>query len=92
MTRTAAHVPLAEFPLPPFPPTPPVVPPAPPAVQVHPPMVYVEPAWEYRQLTRPLSGGAPDAELDALGAEGWELVSVLPVGADARFYFKRQLR
>lgn len=39
--------------------------------------------WEYR------TEGA-DADLNALGADGWELVSALPDGAGARLYLKRE--
>lgn len=59
------------------------------------PMVYVEPAFEYRQLTRQLQAGESlptAAELDALGRDGWELVSVIQAGQSAHFYFKRVAR
>ncbi len=61
-------------------------------VRGQPPVVYVEPTWEYKQLVRALGKeGAPDeAELNALGAEGWELAGVIAHGGEARFYFKRQ--
>jgi hypothetical protein len=54
----------------------------------------VAPTWEYRHLVRDLSteGLPSDAELDALGAEGWELVTVLTDGRSAHFYWKRQVR
>jgi hypothetical protein len=40
--------------------------------------------WEYRKCM-------DEGELDALGRDGWELVSVLPGGTEgsAVFYFKR---
>jgi hypothetical protein len=57
------------------------------------PMVYVKErvVWEYRLLTRNLAKEeAPnEAELNALGKEGWELAGIstdLPI---VRFYFKR---
>ena len=63
-----------------------------PVRRLEPPMVFVAPAWEYRQLHK--SGGVPpdEAELNALGAEGWELAGVAPDAGGVRFYFKRQLR
>jgi hypothetical protein len=33
-----------------------------------------------------------EAELDALGAERWELVGIVPAGAEVHFYFKRERR
>ncbi len=64
----------------------------PPGVRVQPPVVYVEPTWEYKHLVRDLAKeSAPDeAELDALGAKGWELACAFARGAEAHFYFKRQ--
>lgn len=59
------------------------------------PMVYVEPAFEYRQLTRQLAAGEgvpTAAELNELGRDGWELVSVIPTGPSVHFYFKRVAR
>lgn len=40
--------------------------------------------WEYTTADRP-------EQLNALGAEGWELVSVTVVGGAERFYLKRPL-
>ncbi|TMQ58127.1 MAG: hypothetical protein E6K76_08615 [Candidatus Eisenbacteria bacterium] len=70
-------------------------PPDPPrGVPVYPPVVYVEPTWEYKCLARALPDKEePDeAELDPLGADGWELVGVTTAGATQRFYFKRLRR
>ena len=76
---------------PPFPPPAPV-PPAP-QVNVRTPMVFVEAAWEYKQVTREGPAAAlAEAELNELGADGWELVSVLNDQAGTHYYFKRQLR
>ena len=72
----------------PFPPTEPFAPRAP----LQPPMVYVAPVWEYRHLQRPVVGAAPplsEEELNALGAEGWELTAVIPGPAGVHCYFKR---
>jgi hypothetical protein len=54
--------------------------------------VYVEAAWEYKHLGRDLAKEtAPDdAELNALGADGWELAAAFAHGNEAHFYFKRQ--
>ena len=52
-------------------------------------MVYVAPVWEYKQLTR-RSGEAPtEADLNELGADGWELTAVVPEAESVHFYFKR---
>jgi len=83
----------AEIPAPPFPPHPPAIPLAP-EVHVQPPLVFVAPAWEYRHLVRDLSteGLPSDAELNVLGADGWELVSLLADGRNVHLYWKRQTR
>lgn len=80
-------------PLPPFPPRPETDPSLPP-VRVPTPMVYVEPTFEYRTLSRELSGGEPlpQEELAQLGRDGWELVGILNDGRAAHFYFKRESR
>lgn len=57
----------------------------------HVPMVYVRErlSWEYKRLER---REAPSVEeLNALGAEGWELVAVCRVDAHVHFYFKRDI-
>ena len=60
---------------------------------VAPPMVYVseKTAWEYKQIARSLARDElPDeAELNALGADGWELAGILADSSSAHFYFKR---
>lgn len=57
------------------------------------PMVYVkiDPKWEYKQIVRDLAAGpAPTAEeLNALGADGWELAGILADSPRVYFYFKR---
>jgi len=70
----------------------PLEPQKPPGVRVQPPVVYVEPTWEYKHLVRDLAKEpAPEeAELNAFGAEGWELAGVFARGSEAHFYFKRQ--
>ncbi len=73
-------------------------PPVPPEPQrplgmpVQPPVVYEEPTWEYKHLVRDLAKEAApeEAELNALGADGWELAGAFARGAEAHFYFKRQ--
>jgi len=61
---------------------------------VYPPVVYVEPTWEYKCLLRSLPDEEePDeAELNRLGADGWELVGVTTARSTQRFYFKRLRR
>ena len=77
---------------PPFPPQPPFPPAAPgPHAALQPPMVYVAPAWEYKHVERPAGAEPPFPadELNALGADGWELTAVIPTPATVHFYFKR---
>lgn len=46
--------------------------------------------WEYRRQERPASDPLmTDAELEALGSEGWELAGVVPYGDRTWYYFKR---
>ena len=69
--------------------TPPYVPPLPPQVpdvRVHPPLVYVQPVWEYKHMA--VESPPDEAELNALGADGWELVGVVPAANAVHFYFK----
>ena len=60
---------------------------------VRPRMVYVEKQlkWEYRQIIRNLKKESPpdEAELNKLGAEGWEMSGVAQQPPLAYFYFKR---
>jgi hypothetical protein len=60
---------------------------------VRPSMVYVKKPlkWEYKQIVRNLDEErAPDeAELNALGEEGWELSGIAQQPPLAYFYFKR---
>ena len=81
------------------PPNPPsVIPPSPPyiapdAPQVGSTIVYVnEPiAWEYKRIACNLMADEmlSTEELNALGADGWELTNVVTHAAFAHFYFKR---
>jgi hypothetical protein len=61
--------------------------------QVAPPIVYVREdiRWEYKTVGRDLSAEVVigEAELNALGAEGWELAGILTHEGKASFYFKR---
>lgn len=60
---------------------------------IRPPMVYVKESlkWEYKQVVRNLEKENPpdEAELNALGAEGWELSGIAQQPPFAYFYFKR---
>ncbi len=60
---------------------------------VRPPMIYVKQSlkWEYKQIIRNLENEKPpdEAELNALGADGWEMSGVTQQPPFAYFYFKR---
>jgi Domain of unknown function (DUF4177) len=53
-------------------------------------------AWEYKfevNLGEEMIGTAPEAELNHLGSEGWELVTVfVRAEIDVVYYFKRPKR
>jgi len=57
------------------------------------PLIYVKEKilWEYKQIVRDLEKeSAPDeAELNNLGAEGWEMSGILTIPPHVYFYFKR---
>lgn len=57
------------------------------------PRVYVpdDPRWEYRLLVRNLAKSDPpsDAEMNALGGEGWELAGLFTDSPFLYLYFKR---
>lgn len=48
--------------------------------------VYEKQRWEYRVTAQ---SEMTQEELNALGAEGWELVGVVALGEKTNFYFKR---
>lgn len=49
------------------------------------------PTWEYKRLTRPTDTPELDeADLTALGRDGWELVGVVAGPKSTHFYFKRE--
>ena len=56
--------------------------------QVQPPMVYVyeKQRWEYKVIVQ---SAISEEELNALGANGWELVGVVGLPGTSQFYFKR---
>lgn len=64
--------------------------------EVQPPMVYVreDPIWEYKHLTCKLNEEQTPtaAELNRLGAEGWELAGVFADSLSVHFYFKRSMK
>jgi hypothetical protein len=76
---------LAEVPFPPRPS-------APQAGRVEPPWVPMEPRWEYKEVERDLAEGTlpSEEELNALGAEHWELAGVVSEAGRVHFYFKRE--
>lgn len=61
---------------------------------IRPPMVYVEKElkWEYKQIVRDLETEQPldEAELNALGEEGWEMTGIAQQPPRTYYYFKRQ--
>jgi len=63
------------------------------AVGYRPPMVYVyeDIRWDYKRLDRDLAQENPftEEDLNALGAEGWELTGVVSQSNKAYFYLKR---
>jgi hypothetical protein len=71
--------------IPPFDPTP--------SRPMHPPMVYItEPLrWEYKIVVRSLEQEKPldEADLKALGKEGWEMAGIAEYSSSLFFYFKR---
>jgi hypothetical protein len=67
------------------------VPPAPPLVPQVP--ILIATKWEYKHLTRAADSPAlEEAELNALGTEGWELIGVMADARASHFYFKREAR
>jgi hypothetical protein len=62
---------------------------------IRPPMIYVEKQlkWEYKQIVRNAeSEKLPDeAELNALGEDGWEMTGVVQQLPLSYYYFKRQI-
>jgi hypothetical protein len=61
--------------------------------KVQPPLVYVDQdvGWEYHHEARNLEekGVLEEEALNALGSDGWELVTVLNLGNWLHYYFKR---
>ena len=57
------------------------------------PTIYVKQSdkWEYKQIVRDLGKESPpsEEELNALGADGWEMSGVAQQPPLAYFYFKR---
>jgi hypothetical protein len=60
---------------------------------MQPPMVYItEPLkWEYKIVVRNLEQEKPldEADLKALGKEGWEMAGIAQYSSSLYFYFKR---
>jgi hypothetical protein len=79
--------------IPPHPPWSPVPQPLPPRSHIEPPLIPVDPRWEYREIVRDPANGLMSAdELDALGANHWELAGVVTASDGVHFYFKRERR
>jgi hypothetical protein len=72
-----------------------ILPPYDPKQPVRPPMVYIEKKlkWEYKQIVRNLKKEKllDETELNALGAEGWELSSTVQNPPTIYYYFKRSV-
>ena len=70
-----------------------ILPPYDPKQPIRPPMVYIEKKlkWEYKQIVRNLKKEKPldETELNALGAEGWEMSSTVQHPPSIYYYFKR---
>ena len=60
------------------------------------PTVYVteSSAWQYKHIVRKLEVEAvlSEVEMNALGADGWELAGMFTDAASVHFYFKRLAR
>lgn len=82
-----------EVPLPHHPLIPSNVPDKEEAAPVPAPRVYLpaKQSWQYKILRCAMQDGAlpATAQLDELGAAGWELTAALPVDNMVHFYFKR---
>lgn len=65
-----------------------------PPESVRAPMVYVKKPlqWEYKQIARDLNKEKPldEAELNALGEDGWELSGIAQQSPMTYYYLKRQ--
>ena len=76
------------------PPTPPQEPDAPVVAPLITPVVYVQEkqVWEYKVVQRKAGEPGPvdEAELNTWGADGWELVGVIPHGTATVYIFKRR--
>jgi hypothetical protein len=57
------------------------------------PLIYVEKQmkWEYKQVIRDLEQPLEEAELNALGEEGWEMTGIVQQPPKTYYYFKRQV-
>ena len=62
---------------------------------VRPPMIYIEKSlkWEYKQIVRNIKKEKllDEAELNALGVDGWEMTGIAQQPPLTYFYFKRQI-
>lgn len=55
--------------------------------------VYEQPRWEYRTVVKTARESAvTEAELNTLGADGWELVGVASASGSTQLFFKRASR
>jgi len=47
------------------------------------------PTWEYHRMKTPDGSAVTASTLNELGTEGWELISVFPLGGEIDYIFKR---
>jgi hypothetical protein len=51
--------------------------------------VYEQQHWEYKVVGRAAEQPLTEAELNALGKDGWELAGIVPQPESVQFYLKR---
>jgi uncharacterized protein DUF4177 len=82
---------VSEFPKHPLPHVP--QPPEPSRTQIQPPTVFVyeKQSWEYKVVSREHANDSmlSEAELNALGKDGWELTGIVSLPNSVQFYLKR---
>jgi hypothetical protein len=62
-----------------------------PGARIEAPSVHIDPRWEYKTIVRKGGEELPsETELNALGAEHWELAGLASAGGQVTFYFKRE--
>ena len=55
--------------------------------------VYDQPKWEYKTLLKSSDSAPPtEQDLNAMGADGWELVGAVTLSRHVQLFFKRATR